>query len=79
MVIGAIVLLLNPLALIVRASAASAWSSVNIAAIANKALEYVGRYGGAVCVDAGRSGYTGGVPSAAETTTTASAEPSSTA
>jgi hypothetical protein len=61
-VIAAIVFLLTPLALIARAPAASAWSSVNNAAIANKALEYVGRYGGAACVDAGRSGYTGGTP-----------------
>ncbi len=30
--------------------------------IATTALDYVGQYGGAACVDAGKSGYTGGTP-----------------
>lgn len=42
-----------------RAAAAGPPSQVNNAAIASKALEYVGRYGGSACVDAHFSGYNG--------------------
>ena len=58
----AIAFLIIPLGLITRVPSASAWSSVNNAAIATKALQYVNRWGGAACVDAGTSGYTGGAP-----------------
>ncbi len=43
-------------------TAAAAPSSVDNATIALKALDYVGRWGGAACVEAGFSGYTGGAP-----------------
>jgi hypothetical protein len=53
---------------VVYQGSAALWSSnappppTGNAAIADIALRYVGQYGGAACVDAGRSGYTGGAP-----------------
>jgi hypothetical protein len=41
---------------------AHAIGSYNNASIADVALRYVGQYGGAASVDAGKSGYTGGTP-----------------
>lgn len=55
-------LLASLLGIAFRLPSASAWSSANNYAIAEKALQYNGRYGSAACVDAGTSGYTGGAP-----------------
>jgi hypothetical protein len=50
------------LSLLAFAAKAEAASPARNSAIADKAVTYVGRWGGAACVDAGFSGYTGGAP-----------------
>jgi len=59
---GAIVLLVALAGLVAPAPRAEALSSAPNGAIADKALTYVNRWGGAACADAGFSGYTGGRP-----------------
>lgn len=65
---GAQVFMQSDANLVIYAGGRAVWSRMAPspggpnAAIADTALQYVGQYGGAACVAAGRSGYTGGAP-----------------